>query len=202
MHDFETEEIFLQRFNQYSDLAYKVANNFVRSKPWLRDEIRNAALFGLWEAVKKDPEGKRESFYSVVIKNQIMYQTRNLDRSIKLGSGKTAGFNKLYYNIDFVSIEITDTASKQEQNENDKIQYGIANFNTIENIVIEKETELERQELLEESILDLTKDQQNVIKALLKGKTVKKLSVENQCSTENINKKKRVAIRHLKEILN
>ena len=176
----------LELFKQYKELAYKIANKFSKTKPWIKDEIESAALYGLWEAVKKEAEENPVSFYSVIIKNQILYQTRRLDSFIKYApKNNTPSIN--YY--DFY----------------DESFMGVLDYNSeksIEDLLIEKEDNLIMESSLEEAILSLSKDHQYLIRAMLGGKSINQICAERGCSKQNISKTKNKVISYLNEKLN
>ena len=71
-----------QLFNQYKPLAYKIANAFSRSRPEYRDEITNAALYGVWESIQGSKEREPnnfKTFTSGVIKNTILTELNRID---------------------------------------------------------------------------------------------------------------------------
>lgn len=192
----------LKLFYQYRKLAYKIANNASLQRPMYKDEIHSAAMYGLWEATKQKANGDVISLYSAIIKNHILYATRELNPL-------SPWFLKLIKKGEMLAPVFfsKDHAIHEDMDEDTTLQSEINNYlcidMTIEDMLIKKEEQLEKEIMLQNAIDELSESQKEVMTALIfKGKTVRDLSEEYGCSDENINKKKRTAIEILKNKLN
>lgn len=68
-------------FKQYQPLAYKIANKFAKKYPYFKDDLTNAALFGLWQACNKEREKEVDNFISwssVFIKNYCLITLKQM----------------------------------------------------------------------------------------------------------------------------
>ena len=186
-------------FNQWQPLAHKIANSFSRKYPHYQDEIRNAALMGLWESAKLDKENKArdfKKFTSGVIKNTILNELTRIHPLSDLAQRK---LRKGEINVSYYSIDARD-----EKDIPNPFMVMISNMTTesFEDIYNDLELKEKLLKAIDNALKKVDKDDRKIIREhYLKGKEMSEIGKASGVTRSRIHQKKNRGIKVIKEYL-